>query len=61
MILAEAFETKEYCNIIVTQPRRLAAQSIAQRVSSECQWPLGSIIGYQVRQKKSYFFYLNSN
>lgn len=38
----------EYCNIIVTQPRRIAAMSIAKRVCQERDWPLGSICGYQI-------------
>ena len=37
------------CNIICTQPRRLAAISIAQRVAKERGEQLGSSIGYQVR------------
>uniref|UniRef100_UPI00358FA5D5 ATP-dependent RNA helicase TDRD9-like n=1 Tax=Myxine glutinosa TaxID=7769 RepID=UPI00358FA5D5 len=38
----------EVCNIVVTQPRRLAARSIAAWISHERGWPLGSVIGYQV-------------
>ena len=37
------------CNIICTQPRRLAAISVAQRVAKERGEKLGSSIGYQVR------------
>ena len=37
-----------YCNIVVTQPRRIAAISIARRVCAERQWHLGRICGYQV-------------
>lgn len=47
-ILNQSFTRKEYCNIIVTQPRRIAARSIAQRVALECNWELGKVIGYQV-------------
>jgi ATP-dependent RNA helicase TDRD9 len=36
------------CNIIVTQPRRLAAISIARRVCEERGWNLGSICGYRI-------------
>ena len=32
-----------------TQPRRLAARTIAQRLSDELQSPLGQAVGYQVR------------
>ncbi|XP_061460686.1 probable ATP-dependent RNA helicase DHX40 isoform X3 [Rhineura floridana] len=33
----------------VTQPRRVAATSVAQRVAEEMGCPLGSVVGYQVR------------
>lgn len=37
------------CNcLIVTQPRRIAAISIAKRVSQERNWPVGTLVGYQV-------------
>jgi ATP-dependent helicase HrpA len=32
-----------------TQPRRIAARSIAERVAEELQVPLGSVVGYKVR------------
>ncbi|KAG0150238.1 hypothetical protein CROQUDRAFT_652659 [Cronartium quercuum f. sp. fusiforme G11] len=37
------------CNIICTQPRRIAAISVAQRVANERNEQLGDSIGYQVR------------
>lgn len=37
-----------YCNIIVTQPRRIAAISIARRVCHERNWTLGTVCGYKV-------------
>lgn len=37
------------CRIVCTQPRRLAATSIAQRVSQETGTQLGSLVGYNVR------------
>jgi len=37
------------CNIVCTQPRRLAAISVAQRVAKERGEQLGSSIGYHVR------------
>lgn len=33
----------------VTQPRRIAAVSVAKRVAEELQQPLGGLVGYQVR------------
>ncbi|KAF9608520.1 hypothetical protein IFM89_009886 [Coptis chinensis] len=42
-----------YCNIICTQPRRIAVMSVAERVADErCEPPPGSegsLVGYQVR------------
>lgn len=37
------------CNIVCTQPRRIAAISIAQRVASERGEQVGESVGYQVR------------
>ena len=37
------------CNIICTQPRRLAATSVAQRVAEERDEPLRKTVGYHVR------------
>lgn len=34
--------------IYVTQPRKIAAKSIAQRVCDEHNWELGSLVGFQV-------------
>lgn len=50
-ILDEAFCRRERCNVIVTQPRRIAARSIAARVCSEQKWELGTLVGYQVGLK----------
>ncbi|XP_034664605.1 probable ATP-dependent RNA helicase spindle-E [Drosophila subobscura] len=47
-ILDEGFKSKQYCNIVVTQPRRIAAMSIANRVSQERQWQPGTVCSYQV-------------
>ena len=35
-------------NIVVTQPRKLAASSLARRVCQERDWRLGGLVGYQV-------------
>ncbi|EFN75974.1 probable ATP-dependent RNA helicase spindle-E [Harpegnathos saltator] len=53
LILDAEFENKRNCNIIVTQPRRIAALSIAKRVSQERDWPVGTIVGYQIGLIKS--------
>lgn len=35
--------------IVHTQPRRIAARSVASRIAEECQVPLGQEVGFQVR------------
>ncbi|KAH8417162.1 hypothetical protein KR222_005196 [Zaprionus bogoriensis] len=47
-ILDEAFKRREFCNIVVTQPRRIAAISIANRVCQERRWEPGTVCSYQV-------------
>ena len=37
------------CNIICTQPRRIAAISVAERIAKERGEALGDTVGYQVR------------
>ena len=36
-------------NMICTQPRRIAAVSVAERVAEEMSYDIGSLIGYQIR------------
>ncbi|KAL0112947.1 hypothetical protein PUN28_012296 [Cardiocondyla obscurior] len=52
-ILDSEFEKKQHCNIIVTQPRRIAALSIAKRISEEREWPVGTLVGYEMGLVKS--------
>ena len=47
-ILDEHAELKRTVNIVVTQPRKLAASSMARRVCNERGWVLGGLVGYQV-------------
>lgn len=47
-ILDECARTSRRCRIAVTQPRRIAAISIARRVCAERGWSEGSYCGYQV-------------
>lgn len=47
-ILEDAFRNKKNVNIIVTQPRRISAQSLAKRVALERKCELGSLVGYQI-------------
>uniref|UniRef100_A0A182N759 ATP-dependent RNA helicase spindle-E n=1 Tax=Anopheles dirus TaxID=7168 RepID=A0A182N759_9DIPT len=51
-LLEDAFHRKECCNIIVTQPRRIAATSIARRVAEERSCELGSLVGFKVGLKE---------
>ncbi|MDP5342157.1 MAG: DEAD/DEAH box helicase, partial [Litorivicinaceae bacterium] len=39
--------------IVHTQPRRLAARAVAERIAEECESALGDLVGYQVRFQKS--------
>ncbi|KAJ4435831.1 hypothetical protein ANN_18450 [Periplaneta americana] len=47
-ILDSCYERDAPCNIIITQPRRIAAITVAKRVSEERQWRLGTVVGYQI-------------
>ena len=47
-IIDDYARQNRHCNIVVTQPRRIAAMSIARRVCDERRWPLGTVCGYQV-------------
>ncbi|XP_062564775.1 3'-5' RNA helicase YTHDC2-like [Armigeres subalbatus] len=48
-ILETATQQNEVCRIICTQPRRLSAITVADRVSYERNEQLGQTIGYQIR------------
>lgn len=47
-ILDDCRRRNQPCSVIVTQPRRIAAISVARRVCEERQWSLGTVCGYQV-------------
>ncbi|XP_035715225.1 ATP-dependent RNA helicase TDRD9 isoform X2 [Folsomia candida] len=47
-ILDQHFANDKVCNIVVTQPRKIAAISVAKRVCDERNWKLGQVVGYQV-------------
>jgi ATP-dependent RNA helicase DHX57 len=50
-ILENMIETKRgsMCNIICTQPRRISATSLAERVSNELTERCGTTVGYSIR------------
>lgn len=41
-------------NIVCTQPRRIAAISIAERVAAERNQPCGELVGYHVRLQSNF-------
>ncbi|XP_068110452.1 ATP-dependent RNA helicase TDRD9 [Hyperolius riggenbachi] len=51
-ILDYHMQRSAYCNIVVTQPRKIAACSIASWISKERKWTLGGLVGYQVGLEK---------
>ena len=46
--------TGAYCNVVCTQPRRVAATSVARRVAYERDESVGSSVGYAVRFKRQW-------
>uniref|UniRef100_A0A452VL87 ATP-dependent RNA helicase TDRD9 n=1 Tax=Ursus maritimus TaxID=29073 RepID=A0A452VL87_URSMA len=51
-ILDHYIQRSAYCNIVVTQPRKIGASSIARWISKERAWMLGGLVGYQVGLEK---------
>ncbi len=51
-ILETYARNRQYCNIICTQPRRIAAMSVAKFVAERRNWRLGSLVGYQIAMDK---------
>ena len=51
-ILEKYAHERRYCNIICTQPRRIAATSVAKFVAERRDWRLGSLVGYQIAMDK---------
>jgi len=49
MILDDSHAKKHHCRIFCTQPRRLSALSIAERVAAERGERIGETVGYQIR------------
>ena len=52
-ILEEHVKSQRHCNIICTQPRRIAATSIAKYVCKNRDWELGTLVGYQIGMDKN--------
>ncbi|XP_049877718.1 probable ATP-dependent RNA helicase spindle-E [Pectinophora gossypiella] len=51
-ILDDCYQKRKPCKIIVTQPRKIAAISIARRVAQERGWDVGGLVGFQVGLQK---------
>ena len=51
-ILDHYVQERKHCNIVCTQPRRIAATSVAKFVSESRGWPLGALVGYQISLDK---------
>ncbi|XP_019132644.1 ATP-dependent RNA helicase TDRD9 isoform X1 [Larimichthys crocea] len=51
-ILDHYSEKNAACNIVVTQPRKIGASSIARWVANQRKCTLGSVVGYQVGLEK---------
>lgn len=48
-ILEECSQKNKHCRIVLTQPRRIAATSIAKRIADERNDTVGNSVGYQIR------------
>ena len=51
-ILEECWSTNQPCRILCTQPRRISATSVAERIASERAEKLGINVGYTIRLDK---------
>ncbi|KAG6557198.1 hypothetical protein Mapa_001125 [Marchantia paleacea] len=48
-ILSHVWQQGKPCRIICTQPRRISATSVAERISTELGEQIGDTVGYQIR------------
>src|SRR5947199_262180 len=48
-ILRAGLLSRENPNLVMLQPRRVAARAAAQRIADENGWELGQEVGYQIR------------
>lgn len=48
-ILRSGFLAADHPNIVLLQPRRVAARAVAMRIAEENGWELGGAVGYHVR------------
>jgi len=48
-VLDQHAKENKHCNIICTQPRRIATTSVAKYICRERNWQLGNLVGYQIQ------------
>lgn len=51
-ILGAGLLSKEHPNLVMLQPRRVAARAAAERIAEENGWEVGREVGYQIRFEK---------
>jgi ATP-dependent RNA helicase TDRD9 len=51
-ILDDYVKHSKPVNIVVTQPRRIAARALCQHISYSRNWPIGQTVGYQTSLNK---------
>lgn len=51
-ILDDYVKRSKPVNIVVTQPRRIAARSLCEHISHSRNWPIGQTVGYQTSLNK---------
>src|SRR5260221_282851 len=51
-IVRSGILTADHPNLVMLQPRRVAARAAAQRIAEENQWEVGREVGYQIRFEK---------
>ncbi len=53
-LIRSAILPPESPNLIMLQPRRVAARAAAERIAAENQWQIGGAVGYHIRFEKRY-------
>lgn len=51
-ILDDAVNRNDVCRMLISQPRKIAASTVAQRVAAERNCELGGLVGYQIGLEK---------
>jgi ATP-dependent helicase HrpB len=49
MVKSPGLLSRENPNVVLLQPRRVAARAAAQRIADENDWTVGGVVGYQIR------------